>query len=132
MDVTLSWNGESKSWSYFGHDALGDGPNPIGFWDFNLDMGNGTTIDNVSGLVGELRNDAAFTDDAHDGMAMDMTDGGNQHVHVAVGEFLNIASSVNQVTVAFWQKNYSIPSTSSFWVFGAGSGDAGARTVEQR
>jgi len=28
---------------------------------------------------------------------------------------LNIASSVNQVTVAFWQKNYSIPSTSSFW-----------------
>ena len=115
VNVNLSWNGASKSWSYFGHDALGDGPNPIGFWDFNLDMGNGTTIDNVSGLVGELRNDAAFTDDAHDGMAMDMTDGGNQHVHVAVGEFLNIASSVNQVTVAFWQKNYSIPSTSSFW-----------------
>ena len=115
VNVNLSWNGVSQSWSYFGHDALGDGPNPIGFWDFNLDMGNGTTVDNVNGLVGELRNDAAFTDDAHDGMAMDMTDGGNQHVHVAVGEFLNIASSVNQVTVAFWQKNYSIPSTSSFW-----------------
>ena len=30
-----------------------------------------------------------------------MTAGGNQHVHVAAGEFLNIASSVNQVTVAF-------------------------------
>ena len=115
VDVTLSWNGESKSWSYFGHDALGDGPNPIGFWDFNLDLGNGTTIDNVYGLVGQLRNGAAFTDDSHEGTAMDMTDGANQHVHVAAGEFLNIASSVNQVTVAFWQKNYSIPSTSSFW-----------------
>ena len=115
VNVTLSWNGESKSWSYFGHDELGDGPNPIGFWDFNLDMGSGTTIDSVYGLVGELRNDAAFTDDAHDGMAMDFTAGGNQHVHVAAGEFLNIASSVNTVTVAFWQKNYSIPSTSSFW-----------------
>ena len=45
VDVTLSWNGESKSWSYFGHDALGDGPNPIGFWDFNLDIGNETTIE---------------------------------------------------------------------------------------
>ena len=115
VNVTLSWNGESKSWSYFGHDELGDGPNPIGFWDFNLDMGSGTTIDSVYGLVGELRNDAAFTDDAHDGMAMDFTAGGNQHVHVAAGEFLNIASSVNTVTVAFWQKNYAIPSTSSFW-----------------
>jgi hypothetical protein len=115
VNVTLSWNGESKSWSYFGHDELGDGPNPIGFWDFNLDMGSGTTIDSVYGLVGELRNDAAFTDDAHDGMAMDFTAGGNQHVHVAAGEFLNIASSVNTVTVAFWQKNYSIPSTTSFW-----------------
>ena len=115
VNVTLSWNGESKSWSYFGHDELGDGPNPIGFWDFNLDMGSGTTIDSVYGLVGELRNDAAFTDDAHDGMAMDFTAGGNQHVHVAAGEFLNIASSVNTVTVAFWQKNYSIPTTSSFW-----------------
>ena len=115
VNVTLSWNGESKSWSYFGHDALGDGPNPIGFWDFNLDLGNGTTIDNVYGLVGQLRNGAAFTDDAHEGTAMDMTAGGNQHVHVAAGEFLNIASSVNQVTVAFWQKNYAIPSTSSFW-----------------
>ena len=115
VNVTLSWNGTSKSWSYFGHDELGDGPNPIGFWDFNLDMGNGTTIDNVYGLVGELRNGAAFTDDSHEGTAMDMTTGGNQHVHVAAGEFLNIASSVNEVTVAFWQKNYSIPSTSSFW-----------------
>ena len=67
------------------------------------------------GLVGELRNDAAFTDDSHEGMAMDMTSGGNQHVHVAAGEFLNIASSVDTVTIAFWQKNYSIPSTSSFW-----------------
>ena len=67
------------------------------------------------GLVGQLRNGAAFTDDSHEGTAMDMTAGGNQHVHVAAGEFLNIASSVNQVTVAFWQKNYSIPSTSSFW-----------------
>ncbi len=117
VDVALSWNGTSKSWSYFGHDALGDGPNPIGFWDFNLDIGNGTTIDSVYGLVGQLRNGAAFTDDSHEGTAMDMTDGVNQHVHVAAGEFLNIASSVNQVTVAFWQKNYSIPSTSSFWGF---------------
>jgi hypothetical protein len=115
VDVTLSWNGESRSWTYFGHDELGDGPNPIGFWDFNLDIGNGTTIDNVYGLVGQLRNGAAFTDDSHEGTAMDMTDGTNQHVHVANGEFLNIASSVDQVTVAFWQKNYSIPSTSSFW-----------------
>ena len=62
---------------------------------------------------------------------MDMTDGTNQHVHVAAGEFLNIASSVNQVTVAFWQKNYSIPSTSSFWAEPQ-SCDAGPPTVERR
>ena len=105
----------ASPWSYFGHDELGNSPNLIGFWDFNLDPGNNTTIDNVYGMVGELRNGAVFTDDSHEGQAMDFTDGGNQHVHVAAGEFLNIASSVNQISVAFWQKNYSIPSTSSFW-----------------
>ncbi|MFP6895575.1 MAG: LamG-like jellyroll fold domain-containing protein, partial [Roseibacillus sp.] len=116
-DASFSFNGSSVDWSYFyyGDPLSEDGPNPIAFWDFNLDIGNGTTIDSVYGLVGQLRNGAAFTDDSHEGTAMDFTDGGNQHVHVAAGEFLNIASSVNQVTVAFWQKNYAIPSTSSFW-----------------
>ena len=114
---TISFNGSTVDWNYFyyGDPLSEDGPNPIALWDFNSEPIAGKAIDNVMGLVGELRNGAAYTDDSHEGNAMDFTAGSNQHVHVADGEFLNIASSVNKVSIAFWQKNYSSPSTSSFW-----------------
>ena len=49
--------------------------------------------------IGELRNGAVLTDDSHDGQALDLTDGGNQHMHVANAAALNIAALM--IRIAF-------------------------------
>ena len=101
-----------------------DGANPVAFWNFD-----GTTEDWAFGAMGELRNGAVFTDDSYEGQALDLTDGGNQHMHVASASALNIAASIDEVTITFWQKLNSTPNTSSFWAFSPTT-SAGGRSMQ--
>ena len=45
------------------------------------------------------------------------------------GEFMNIASSVNKVTIAFWQKVDQVTNASSFWAFSP-SAPSGGRAAQ--
>ena len=125
VEVAVSYNGETLEWSYLAYEPLDpDGANPVAFWNFD-----GTTEDWAFGAMGELRNGAVLTDDSHDGQALDLTDGGNQHMHAANASALNIAASINEVSISFWQKNYSTPNTSSFWAFSP-TASSGGRAMQ--
>ena len=125
VEVAVSYNGETLEWSYLTYEPLDpDGPNPVAFWNFD-----GTTEDWAFGAMGELRNGAVFTDDSYEGQALDLTDGGNQHMHVANASALNIAASIDEVTITFWQKLNSTPNTSSFWAFSP-TASSGGRAMQ--
>ena len=125
VEVAVSYNGETLEWSYLTYEPLDpDGPNPVAFWNFD-----GTTEDWAFGAMGELRNGAVFTDDSYEGQALDLTDGGNQHMHVANASALNIEASIDEVTITFWQKLNSTPNTSSFWAFSP-TASSGGRAMQ--
>ncbi|MDP7356800.1 MAG: hypothetical protein QF828_00055, partial [Pseudomonadales bacterium] len=105
--------------------ALVDGePNLIMFYDFDNDAIAGRAFDNVFDTIGTVNGAAMYTDDTptDTGKAMDLTTGGG-YVHIADADLLNIASAIDELSISFWQKNYTIPSTSSFY--------ANSRTVER-
>jgi hypothetical protein len=120
-DVSLSYNGQTTEWSYFyyGDEYTEDGLNLLASWDFNEG-----TVDSVSGIEGALVGGATLTDGT-----LDVRAAGNSAMLVEDAVFLNIASAMNKLTVAFWQSSASIPSTSSFWAYSPSTG-AGGRAAQ--
>ncbi|MDB4808228.1 PA14 domain-containing protein [Verrucomicrobia bacterium] len=116
-DVSLSYNGETTEWSYFyyGDQYTEDGLNLLASWDFNEG-----TVDSVSGIEGVLVGGATLTDGS-----LDVRAAGNSAMLVEDAVFMNIASAMNKLTVAFWQNSASIPSTSSFWAYSPSTGSGG-------
>jgi len=120
-DVSLSYNGQTTEWSYFyyGDEYTEDGLNLLASWDFNEG-----TVDSVSGIEGVLVGGATLTDGS-----LDVRAAGNSAMLVEDAMFMNIASAMNKLTVAFWQNSASIPSTSSFWAYSPSTG-AGGRAAQ--
>ena len=116
-DVSLSYNGETTEWSYFyyGDQYTEDGLNLLASWDFNEG-----TVDSVSGIEGVLVGGATLSDGS-----LDVRAAGNSAMLVEDAVFMNIASAMNKLTVAFWQNSASIPSTSSFWAYSPSTGSGG-------
>ena len=117
-------NKRSVEWSFTLADPLIPGmPNPIAFWDFNFNQNPASAVDHVNGRIGDVVG-GVYIDDTPSGeegdYAMDFKASG-AHVNVIDGEFLNIVATVDQISVSFWQKNYSIPSTASFKGVSTGS-----------
>jgi len=116
-DVSLSFNGQTTEWSYFyyGDEYTEDGLNLLASWDFN-----DGTVDSVSGIEGTLVGGATLTDGA-----LDVRGSGNAAMLVEDAVFMNIASAMNKLTVAFWQKVETRTSSSSFWAFSPSTGSGG-------
>ena len=117
-DISVTYNGVTEEWSYLAHEPLVDGePNPILYFDFDYTENSAKTWEHVFGYSGAISN-AEYSDDTPtgSGSSIDLTDNANGNVFVSDGAAaLNIASGINEVSVSFWQKNSSTPSTSSFW-----------------
>jgi hypothetical protein len=132
VNVEFKWIGQdgdikeaSEEWSYFSFKPPVEGEaNPILYFDFDHANNPRKAYDDAFGLVARVHN-AVYTDDTPtgSGSAMDMTYARDGHVFLDDAEVLNIASSVDQVTVSFWQKNRSNPSSSSFWAWSPSTGD---------
>jgi hypothetical protein len=117
-------NKRSVEWSFTLAEPLIPGmPNPIAFWDFNFNQNPASAVDHVNGRIGDVVG-GVYIDDTPSGeegdYAMDFKASG-AHVNVIDGEFLNIVATVDQISVSFWQKNYSTPSTASFKGVSTGS-----------
>ncbi|MBT6958335.1 MAG: LamG domain-containing protein, partial [Opitutae bacterium] len=117
-------NKRTVEWSFTLLDPLIPGmPNPIAFWDFNFNQNPASAVDHVNGRIGDVVG-GVYIDDTPSGeegdYAMDFKASG-AHVNVIDGEFLNIVATVDQISVSFWQKNYSTPSTASFKGVSTGS-----------
>ena len=117
-DISVTYNGVTEEWSYLAHEPLVDGePNPILYFDFDYTENSAKTWDHVFGYSGAISN-AEYSDDTPtgSGSSIDLTDNANGNVFVSDGAAaLNIAAGIDEVSVSFWQKNSSTPSTSSFW-----------------
>ena len=117
-DISVTYNGVTEEWSYLAHEPLVDGAaNPILYFDFDYTENSAKTWEHVFGYSGAISN-AEYSDDTPtgSGSSIDLTDNANGNVFVSDGAAaLNIASGINEVSVSFWQKNSSTPSTSSFW-----------------
>ena len=117
-DISVTYNGVTEEWSYLAHEPLVDGePNPILYFDFDYTENSAKTWDHVFGYSGAISN-AEYSDDTPtgSGSSIDLTDNANGNVFVSDGAAaLNIAAGIDEVSVSFWQKNASTPSTSSFW-----------------
>ncbi len=117
VEISVSYNGLTEEWSYLAFEPLVEGgANPIMYYDFDYAKNPEKTWDHVFGTEGKVNN-AVFTDDTPTGSgnAMDMTSSSNGNVFVANAAALNIASSINEVSVSFWQKNVETGNSHSFW-----------------
>ena len=82
----------------------------VAFWSF--DDG---TIDEISGIEGELTGGAAISADGRFGSALDLgTDQNGQAMVVRTGDFFTNAAADDSVTVVFWQKLASVTAQTTF------------------
>ena len=95
--------------------------NLLAHWGFDEELEASESIDTVNGLVAVFESNAKITADSIRGNALDTTAGGARAL-VAEGAFLNLASSINQVTYTFWLKwNGGLVASSAFWAYSPGS-----------
>ena len=129
-EATVSFNGESASWSYFYYGAplSEDGLNLIAHWDFEDQSDAESSTDSVLGLKGTFAGGAKYGA-GKTGSGLDVSASGTAAMLVEDGEFMNIASSVNKVTIAFWQKVDQVTNASSFWAFSP-SAPSGGRAAQ--
>ncbi len=129
-EATVSFNGESASWSYFYYGAplSEDGLNLIAHWDFEDQSDAESSTDSVLGLKGTFAGGAKYGA-GKTGSGLDISASGTAAMLVEDGEFMNIASSVNKVTIAFWQKVDQVTNASSFWAFSP-SAPSGGRAAQ--
>ena len=117
-------NGGTRSveWSFTLADPIEAGQlNLLAHWGFDEELGASESLDSVNGLAAVFENNAKLTADSIRGNALDTTAGGARAL-VAEGAFLNLASSINQVTYTFWLKwNGSRVASSAFWAYSPGS-----------
>ena len=121
-------NSRTVDWGFTLAEPLVDGAvNLLAHWGFDDELDATQSVDSVNGIVAEFKKDAKITTDAVRGHALDAS--GTAFAE-AEAEFLNLASSVNQATFAFWQK-WTAPrvSSSSFWAHAPSSpsGERGAQ-----
>lgn len=106
--------------------------NLVALWNFNDASNPDVAVDVVGSRTGQVLGGAAYTPDGQGrsgqagDRAMDFgTTSANQHVNVPNAQWLNHATALDQVTVAFWQKLANVASTSSFWMFSPSSNSSG-------
>ncbi|SVC94186.1 uncharacterized protein METZ01_LOCUS347040, partial [marine metagenome] len=90
----------------------------IAHWDFNDVSDSAGSVDSVAGIKGVFAGGAKYgagRDGA--GTALDVNGSATAAMLVEEGGFLNTATTLNTVTVAFWQKVVTRTSSSSFWAF---------------
>ncbi|MCP4839633.1 MAG: LamG domain-containing protein, partial [Planctomycetes bacterium] len=126
---SLEWSFEVTAFSNKMRDFVDGEPNPIAYWDFDFADAPDLTFEHVFNLESVITN-AKYTDDmgGHTGEAGDramdfLTTAAN--LLVPDGEFLNIASAFDKITVSLWQKNYATPNSSSFWGVSPSSNGSG-------
>ncbi len=99
-------NGGTRSveWAFTLADPIEAGQlNLLAHWGFDEELDASESIDSVNGLVAVFESNAKITTEAIRGNALDTTAVGAKAL-VAEGAFLNLASSINQVTYTFWLK----------------------------
>ena len=128
--ASVSFNGQSSDWSYFYYGAplSDDGLNLIAHWDFEDQSDAESSTDSILGLKGTFAGGAKYGA-GKSGSGLDISGSGSAVMLVEDGEFMNIASSVNKVTVAFWQKVDQVTNSSSFWAYSPSTG-AGGRAAQ--
>ena len=117
VEISVSYNGLTEDWSYLAFEPLVEGgANPILYFDFDYAKNPSKAWDHVFGLEASVNN-AEYTTDTPSGSghAMDLTSSANGNVNLSNAVALNIASSVDEVSVSYWQKATETPDTSSFW-----------------
>ena len=112
----------TAEWSFTLADPVEEGQlNLLAHWGFDEELEASESIDTVNGLVAVFESDAKITTDSIRGNALDTTAAGARAL-VAEGAFLNLASSINQVTYTFWLKwNGGLVASSAFWAYSPGS-----------
>ncbi|MDB4805060.1 hypothetical protein OAH16_00490, partial [bacterium] len=117
-------NGGTRSveWSFTLADPIEQGQlNLLAHWGFDDELDASESLDSVNGLAAVFESNAKLTTDSIRGNALDTTAGGARAL-VAEGAFLNLASSINQVTYTFWLKwEGSRVASSAFWAYSPSS-----------
>ncbi|MDA7676551.1 PA14 domain-containing protein [bacterium] len=117
-------NGGTRSveWAFTLADPIEEGQlNLLAHWGFDESLDASESIDSVNGLAAVFESNAKITAESIRGNALDTTAGGARAL-VAEGAFLNLASSINQVTYTFWLKwKGSRVASSAFWAYSPSS-----------
>ena len=105
---SFEWSFEVTAFSAKMRDLVDGEPNPIAYWDFDFTVVPDLTFEHVFNLESVMTN-AKYTEDkgGHTGetgdYAMDFLQGA-ANLLVPDGEFLNIASAFDKISVSLWQK----------------------------
>ena len=122
---SFEWSFEVTAFSAKMRELVDGEPNPIAYWDFDFADVPDLTFEHVFNLESVMTN-AKYTEDkgGHTGetgdYAMDFLQGA-ANLLVPDGEFLNIASAFDKISVSLWQKNHTTPNSSSFWGYSPSS-----------
>ena len=108
--------------------SLGSDPNDanstppggiLAYWDFE-DSGDDSVAVDTQGGIEAMVDGPAYTGEGRNGSAIDFTDGGG--LFIADASFLNVAASLDKLTVSLNQLNNETPDSSSFWFVSPSSG----------
>ena len=112
----------TAEWSFTLADPVEEGQlNLLAHWGFDDELDATESVDSVNGITAVFESNAKITTNSIRGNALDTTAGGARAL-VAEGAFLNLASSINQVTYTFWLKwNGGRVASSAFWAYSPGS-----------